>query len=152
MDHGPAAQGPPPRSASPLRDYLESARHGVDRSYVVVPRAVAESMPMAWQDRFAQLLHELHGTYGGLPWPIYRVAPSRHERLADLDEEQLAEVGCIVEIDADGELRHRDRAGRVIEDPEQHEVLVSCLDPLTRTRPTLQQPGGRQPLRPHRHA
>jgi hypothetical protein len=124
-----------PASATPLRDYLSTVRHGVDPSYIVLPRSLAETMPLAWQQQMAHLLFELQQAYGHLPWPVYRVVPSRSERLADLDEEQLAEVGCLVEIDGDGELRYRDRDGRVIENPEQHEVLVSCVDPIPRARP-----------------
>lgn len=125
-----------PASATPLRDYLSSVRNGVDPGYIVLPRSLAESMPLPWQQQMAHLLFELQRTYGHLPWPVYRVVPSRAERLADLDEEQLTEVGCLVEIDGDGELRYRDRDGRVIENPEQHEVLVSCIDPISRTRVT----------------
>jgi len=127
-------QAVPPPSTTPLRDYLSSVRNGVDPAYVVLPRSLAESMPLPWQQQMAHLLFELQQAYGHLPWPVYRVVPSRPERLADLDEDQLAEVGCVVEIDSDGELRYRDRDGRVIEDPEQHEVLVSCLDPIPRAR------------------
>jgi hypothetical protein len=124
----------PPASPTPLRDYLSSVRNGVDSGYVVLPRSLAESMPLPWQQQLTNLLSELQQTYGHLPWPVYRVVPSRAERLADLDEEQLAEVGCLVEIDTDGELRYRDREGRVIENPEQHQVLVSCVDPIPRAR------------------
>ncbi len=123
-----------PASAAPLREFLASVRNGVDPGYVVVPRALAESMPPQWQQQFAHVIAELQQAYGHLPWPVYRVVPSRPERLADLDEEQLAEVGCLVEIDGDGELRYRDRDGRVIDNPEQHEVLVSCVDPIPRAR------------------
>lgn len=130
----------PPASATPLRDYLSSVRNGVDPGYVVLPRSLAEAMPLSWQQQLAQLLFELQQAYGHLPWPVYRVVPSRPERLADLDEEQLAEVGCLVEIDADGELRYRDREGRVIENPEQQEVLVSCVDPIPRARATRPAP------------
>lgn len=124
----------PPASATPLRDFLTGVRNGVDPGYVVVPRSLAESMPLPWQQQLVRLLAELQHAYGHLPWPIYRVVPSRTELLVDLDEEQLAEVGCLVEIDSDGELRYRDRQGRLIEHPEQHEVLVSCLDPIPRAR------------------
>lgn len=133
----------PPASVAPLRQFLTSVRHGVDPSYVVVPRTLAESMPPSWQQQFAHVMAELHQAYGHLPWPVYRVVPSRMERLSDLDEEQLAEVGCLVEIDGDGELRYRDREGRVIENPEQHEVLVSCVDPIPRAtapRPAMPAP------------
>ncbi|HEY0696906.1 MAG TPA: hypothetical protein VGD43_03750, partial [Micromonospora sp.] len=87
----------PPAAGSPLRDFLSSVRNGVDPGYLVLPRSLAESMPPAWQHQLAQLVAELQQAYGHLPWPVYRVVPSRPERLADLDEEQLAEVGCIVE-------------------------------------------------------
>lgn len=138
---------PAASAATPLRDFLSSVRNGVDPGYVVLPRSLAESMPQTWQQHMAQLLYELQQAYGHLPWPVYRVVPSRPERLSDLDEEQLAEVGCLVEIDTDGELRYRDREGRVIEDPEQQEVLVSCVDPIPRvrgnTRPAPAWPPGR---------
>jgi hypothetical protein len=48
----------------------------------------------------------------------------------DLDEDQLAEVGYIAEIDVDGELVYRERTGRRIDNPEDTEVLVSVLDPI----------------------
>jgi len=139
----------PPVSASPPREFLASVRNGVDQGYVVLPRALAESMPLAWQQQFAHVLAELHQAYGHLPWPVYRVVPSRPECLADLDEEQLAEVGCLVEIDGDGELRYRDRDGRVIDNPEQHEVLVSCVDPIQRARPPNLPHAAHPPHAPH---
>lgn len=120
----------PPASSTPLRDYLAGTNHGVDQGYVVLPRSLAESMPLPWQKQLTHLLAEFHQAYGHLSWPIYRVVPSRHERLADLDEEQLAEVGCIMEIDSDGEVVYRERSGRLVDDPEGTEVLVSCLDPI----------------------
>jgi len=130
----PISRPSPPAAGAPLRDYLSSTRNGVDPAYVVLPRSLVESMPLPWQQQMAHLLFEMQQAYGHLPWPVYRVVPSRPERLADLDEEQLAEVGCLVEIDTDGELRYRDRDGRVIDDPEHHEVLVSCIDPIPRAR------------------
>ncbi|APU17052.1 MULTISPECIES: hypothetical protein [Actinoalloteichus] len=126
----------PPASSSPLRDYLSGAqahgRAGVDATYAVLPRNLVESMPLPWQQQLVHLLAEFHQAHGHLPWPVYRVVPSRSERLIDLDEEQLAEVGCLVEIDTKGELVYRERNGRRIEDPEDRTVLVSCLDPLVR--------------------
>ncbi|MDQ3825790.1 MAG: hypothetical protein M3325_08620, partial [Actinomycetota bacterium] len=100
------ASDPIPR---PLRDHLERATLGVDESYVVLPRSLAESMPLPWQQQMAFLIDEFHRTHGDLPWPIYRVVPSRAERLVDLDESQLAEAGYLLEIDSSGELVYRDR-------------------------------------------
>jgi hypothetical protein len=121
-------------SAGPLRDHLELAKLGVDEGYVVLPRSLAEEMPLPWQQQMAYLIDELHKTYSDLPWPVYRVVPSRVERLVDLDEAQLAEAGYLLEIDGSGELVYRDRNDAVVADPQSTEVLVPCLDPM-RSRP-----------------
>jgi hypothetical protein len=128
------ASDPIPR---PLRDHLELAKLGVDESYVVLPRALAESMPLPWQQQMAYLIDELHRTYGDLPWPLYRVVPSRAERLVDLDENQLAEAGYLLEIDSSGELVYRDRHDSVVADPQSTEVLVPCLDPIFHQPPAI---------------
>ncbi|MDQ2589247.1 hypothetical protein [Saccharothrix yanglingensis] len=120
----------PPASSTPTRDYLNTRPPGVDEGYAVLPRSLVEAMPLPWQQQMAHLLADFHRTYAHLNWPLYRVVPSRRERLVDLDEEQLAEVGAIVEIDADGELVYRDRTGKLITDPERQTVLVSVLDPI----------------------
>lgn len=120
----------PPASGNPVRDYLASPHPGVPDGYVVLPRSLVEAMPLPWQQAMTQILAEFHQAYGHLGWPEYRVIPSRRERLVNLDEDQLAEVGYLVEIDADGELVYRERSGRRIADPEHTEVLVSCLDPI----------------------
>src|SRR5690606_2121879 len=80
----------PPASNTPLRDYLTGTRPGVDDGYVVLPRSLVESMPLPWQQHMVHLLAEFHQAYGHLTWPVYRVVPSRYERLVDLDEDQLA--------------------------------------------------------------
>jgi hypothetical protein len=127
---------PPPRSAArpasstPLADYLAHGWPGVDEGYVVIPRSLAESMSLPWQQQMAAMLGQFHQTHRGLSWPVYRVVPSRYENLVDLDEEQLAEAGYLVEIDADGEMVYRERSGRKVEDPQHTTVLVSCLDPI----------------------
>jgi hypothetical protein len=126
-----------PASATPLRDHLELAKLGVDDSYVVLPRSLAEEMPLPWQQQMAYLIDELHRTFGNQPWPVYRVVPSRVERLVDLDEGQLAEAGYLLEIDATGELVYRDRSDAVITDPQSRKVLVSCLDPIPRRPPAI---------------
>ncbi|MGH3873317.1 MAG: hypothetical protein ACRDSR_17720 [Pseudonocardiaceae bacterium] len=122
-----------PASATPLRDHLALTKLGVDDGYVVLPRSLAEEMPLPWQQQMAYLIGELHQTYGDLPWPVYRVVPSRVEKLVDLDEGQLAEAGYLLEIDTSGELVYRDRDDAVVTDPQSREVLVSCLDPIPRS-------------------
>jgi hypothetical protein len=138
-----APRGAPPASSTPLRDYLSHDRPGVDEGYVVIPRPLAESMPLPWQQQLTSLLGRFHEQHADLAWPAYRVVPSRPELLVDLDEEQLAEAGYLVEIDADGELVYRERGGRRVDDPEHTTVLVSCLDPIARTEPDQLGPDGR---------
>lgn len=126
-----------PASTNPLRDHLELAKLGVDDDYVVLPRSLAEEMPLPWQQQMAYLIDELHRTYGELPWPLYRVVPSRVERLVDLDESQLAEAGYLLEIDSSGELVYRDRDDVVVSHPQSTEVLVSCPDPISNRPPAI---------------
>ena len=102
---------------------------------LVVPRSLAQSMPLRWQQVFVGLLADLHDTYAEHPWPDYRVVPSRWERLVDLDEEQLHAAGYVVDLDADGTLEYRDATDRPVDDPEHHRVLVPIDDPLPRRSP-----------------
>ncbi|WP_199433855.1 hypothetical protein [Qaidamihabitans albus] len=128
----PAPRSAPPASSTPLADYLRRGWPGVDQGYIVLPRTLAEGMPLPWQQQLTNLLAQFHDTHGRLSWPVYRVVPSRPERLVDLDEDQLAEAGYLVEIDTDGEMVYRERNGRKVDNPEDKTVLVSCLDPIVR--------------------
>lgn len=132
--------GRPPASSTPLGDFLDEGPPGVDSGYVVLPRSLAESMSLPWQQQMANLLAEFHRVYGELNWPVYQVVPSRYEKLVDLDEEQLAEVGVLVEIDTEGEVVYRERSGKRIANASDAKVLVSCLDPIPNQ---AQGPGGR---------
>jgi hypothetical protein len=140
----------PPASSTPLHDYFGTPRPGADAGYVVLPRSLVEAMPLPWQQQMTYLLAEFHQAFAHVTWPIYKVQPSRHERLTDLDEEQLAEVGFLVEIDPSGEVVYRDRAGRVVELPAETTVLVSCLDPIPppRSAGTPRHPDQQAPPRP----
>jgi len=94
-------------------------------------------MSLPWQQQMAALLAQFHQQHSRLSWPIYRVVPSRYEKLVDLDEEQLAEAGYLVEIDTEGEMVYRERSGRKVEEPRNTTVLVSCLDPIPRPAGSL---------------
>jgi hypothetical protein len=89
-------------------------------------------MPLRWQQVFVGLLADLHDAYAELPWPDYRVVPSRWERLVDLDDEQLRAAGYVTDLDADGHLEYRDGADEPVADPERHKVLAPIDDPLPR--------------------
>ncbi|MFJ8913643.1 hypothetical protein [Amycolatopsis sp. NPDC102389] len=131
----PARQAARPASSTPLADQLNQGWPGVDPGYVVLPRSLAEGMSLPWQQQMAALLAQFHQENGRLAWPIYRVVPSRYEKLVDLDEEQLAEAGYLVEMDTEGEMIYRERSGRKVEDPANTTVLVSCLDPIPKPSP-----------------
>ena len=126
MSSDPAA----PASTTPVRDYLSRPAPGATEEYLVVPRSLAQSMPLRWQQLFVGMLADLHDAYGDLDWPEYRVVPSRWERLVDLDEEQLAGAGYVAELGPDGELEYRDAEDRPVDEPETLQVLAPVADPL----------------------
>lgn len=132
----------PPASSTPLADQLAHGGPGVDGKYVVLPRSLAEHMPLPWQRQLASVLAQFHHTHRELSWPLYRVVPSREEKLVDLDEQQLAEAGYLVEMDEGGELVYRDRSGSEVDDPANTVVLVSCLDPVASNVPPAQSAPG----------
>jgi hypothetical protein len=120
----------PEPQRSPLSDYLRAPHPGTSEHYVVLPKPLVEAMPLPWQIALTQILAEFHQAFAHLDWPEYRIVASRKEKLVNLDEDQLAEAGYLVEIDADGEVVYRDRIRRRIDNPEHTEVLVSILNPV----------------------
>ena len=104
-----------PASTTPVQDYLDRPAPGATADHLVVPRSLAQSMPLRWQQVFVGLLADLHDAYAELPWPDYRVVPSRWERLVDLDDEQLQAPGYLDRPRrrrAPGVPRRRGRPGR----------------------------------------
>lgn len=127
----PVAPEPPaPASTTPLQDYLDRAAPGVTADHLVIPRSLAQSMPLRWQQLCVQLLADLHDAYEHLPWPAYAVVPSRWEALSDLDEEQLAATGFHADLGTDGRLEYRDSAERLVAEPGHRRVLAPVSDPL----------------------
>jgi hypothetical protein len=118
-----------PASTTPVEDYLDRPARGATQDHLVVPRSLAQSMPLRWQQVFVGLLADLHDAYGHLPWPDYKVVPSRWELLVDLDEEQLAAAGYVADLGPEGDLEYRDAADNVVQDPERHRVLAPVDDP-----------------------
>lgn len=118
-----------PASTTPVQNYLDAPAPGATADHLVIPRSLLQSMPLRWQQVFVGMLADLHDAYGHLPWPDYVVVPSRWERLADLDEEQLAAVGYYPDLGPDGELQYRDATDTVVSDPG-HRVLAPVDDPL----------------------
>jgi hypothetical protein len=123
-----------------VQDYLDRPARGATPDFLVVPRSLAQSMPLRWQQVFVGLLADLHDAYGDLTWPEYNVIPSRWERLADLDEEQLAAVGLHAELGPEGELEFFDATENPA--PADKRVLAPVDDPLPPAK------AGRVPPRP----
>jgi len=96
----------PPASTTPVQDYLDRPARGATADHLVVPRSLAQSMPLRWQQVFVGLLTDLHDAYGHLTWPEYRVVPSRWEIVSDLDEGQLAVAGIHAGAGRGGRGRH----------------------------------------------
>ncbi|TCK27778.1 hypothetical protein [Pseudonocardia endophytica] len=120
-----------PASTTPLRDYLDRSSPGsAGPDHLVVPRSLAESMPLRWQQVFAGMLADLHDAYADLPWPQYRVTAVRDEALTDLDDDQLAATGYQADLGPDGTLEYRGPDGRPVAEPERHQVLAPVRDPI----------------------
>lgn len=122
--------GAPPASATPVRDYADSPCPGASEDYLVVPRSLAQSMPLRWQQVFVGLLADLHDAYRQLDWPVYQVTASRRELLTDLDEQQLRAVGFVADLDSDGTLVIKDSAERPVPDAHATRVLAPIVDPI----------------------
>ena len=139
-------ESPAPASTTPVQDYLNRAVPGASADYLVIPRSLAQSMPLRWQQVFVGLLADLHDAYGHLPWPEYRVVPSRWEIVADLDEGQLAVAGFHADLGPDGALEYRDAEERLITDPERHRVLAPVEDSVPTTSAGHVEPRAAKPL------
>lgn len=66
-------------------------------NYLVLPRAVLQSMPVWWQQRFVAMLDELHAAYGTLDWPEYDVQAVQRCAFSDLTEAERLAAGYTVE-------------------------------------------------------
>lgn len=79
-----------------------------------MPRSLAQSMPLRWQQVFVGLLTDLHEAYPDVVWPEYVVSAVRAEPLTELDDAQLATHGYVTELGPDGDLEYRDVHDRVV--------------------------------------
>jgi hypothetical protein len=120
-----------PASTTPLRDYLDRPVPGATEDHLVIPRSLAQSMPLRWQQVFVGLVQDLHDAYGHLDWPEYKVTPCRWDVLVDLDEQQAMAAGYVAELGPDGQLEYREaQTDEPVEDAAHHRVLAPVDDPL----------------------
>jgi hypothetical protein len=119
-----------PASTTPVRDYLDRPARGATEDHLVIPRSLAQSMPLRWQQVFVGLLLDLHDAYGHLTWPDYKVTACRWEPLVDLDEQQAMAAGYVADLGPDGQLEYRDAVtDEPVDDPARR-VLAPVEDPL----------------------
>lgn len=124
---------PGPRTTTPVRDYLDRGAPGATTDYLVLPRSLLQSMPLRWQQTFVGMLADLHDAYAEVGWPEYRVTAARRQALQDLDDEQLAAVGVVGDLDADGRLVFRPAGAGGDPDseiPGTRTVLAPVPDPV----------------------
>jgi hypothetical protein len=121
---------PEPASTTPVQDYADLPCPGAAADHLVIPRSLAQSMPLRWQQRFIGLLADLHDAYAHLDWPLYQVVATREEVLSDLDEDQLAAAGYVADLDADGALVYLDADEQPVHDPDTRLVLAPVDDPI----------------------
>ena len=119
-----------PASTTPVQDYADRPAPGATADHIVVPRSLAQSMPLRWQQVFVGLLADLHDAYGDLPWPDYAVVPSRWEYLVDLDEEQLAARASTPTSAPTASWSSATRPNAWCADPARHRVLAPVDDPM----------------------
>ena len=120
-----------PASTTPLRDYLDRPAPGATEDHLVIPRALAQSMPLRWQQVLVGLLADLHDAFGDRTWPEYKVTACRWELLVDLDEQQAMAAGYVAELSPDGHLEYREaQHDEPVDDPEHTRVLAPVDDPL----------------------
>jgi hypothetical protein len=62
-------------------------------NYLVLPRALMQSMPDHWQHRATGILDELRAAYAHIEWPHYKVIPGRWCYLDDLSDADLRRAG-----------------------------------------------------------
>src|SRR6185436_17340104 len=81
-----------PASTTPVQDYLDRPAPGATADHLVIPRSLAQSMPLRWQQVFVGLLADLPDLYaeGHLEYrdtadrPVPE--PERHRVLAPVDD------------------------------------------------------------------
>lgn len=86
----------------PPRNHTDGPVHqhaGLSYStHLVVPRTLAQSMPIDWQLQFVECLEQLEAAYAHLPQPeAYKVTAGREALVGDLDDAELRAAGVHVD-------------------------------------------------------
>lgn len=122
----------PPASATPIHDVFRQSSRGLseDGSYVVIPGAVLEQLPLPRQQQLAPLLDEIQRLMGHYRNPVYRVTPIGAVPVQYLSEQQRKEAGITTGIDPSDEIVFEYvRTGEPIDNPSEQAVIVTVADP-----------------------
>ena len=92
-------------------------------NYLVLPRTLLQSMPIAWQERIVACLDELHVAFAHVPQAeAYEVIAGTEHIIDEMDDDQLRAAG--VEVDRYGGERPPPKLGgeALFDWEEQHET------------------------------
>jgi hypothetical protein len=108
-------------------------------NFLVLPRALMQSMPEEWQYRFTALVDELRAAFAHLEHPEYHVEAGRWVYLDDLTDAQFKALGISRSDDqvpdddeeSDRTVAYYDRNGQEI-DQHSASVFLPGMDPIPR--------------------
>ncbi len=86
-------------------------------NYMVLPRTLLQSMPLAWQTQFVELLEDLHAGYPDVEIPDYEVTTVRDSYVGELTSDEMKLLGitrgdAAAEPDEAGDAACYDKTGR----------------------------------------
>jgi hypothetical protein len=127
---GPADrfEGPYDRTAGPVHGWFGLTY----ANFLVIHRAMLQSMPLEWQRRLVDLLEDLYAAYADLKIPDFEVTTVEDCYVGELSESQMEILGISKgygdEEDAYEEDTYTDRTGREL--TAHHHVGVPVPDPI----------------------
>jgi hypothetical protein len=83
------------RLAGPVRQWFDADPARAEQDHVVIPRVLAQSMPLAWQRQLAELLDELTLAYQRTAQAEYEVTPVRRVAPLNASAVDLAAAGIV---------------------------------------------------------
>jgi hypothetical protein len=124
----PATEQPYERTDGPVHLWFSLSY----ANFAVQHRARLQSMPLEWQQRYADLMEELYTAYDAQPDPEFEVTTVRWESVGDLSSAEKAQLGIgplsdDEPDDADCE-EWSDRNGRALQRHDR--VAIPVPDPV----------------------
>jgi hypothetical protein len=146
--HAEETSGKPPAPAAPSGERTEEPYERTDgpvhgwfgltyANFLVIHRAMLQSMPLDWQRRFVELLEDMNAAYTDLDIPDFEVKTVEDTYVNELTEAQMQALGITRgdgddEDDEDWKATYYDRDGRELD--EHGHVGVPVPDPIPHYR------------------